>query len=296
MLFLPVLAAISASAGWALGSVLAERPAHALGAFEFTRIQFNACAAILIILCTGFSLWSSASVKDWPAYATSIVTAVIGHLALTACLRRGGARRIEVVLSLRAPIVAVMAYAWLGETLDGLDAGGGAICLMGVVVAILSKNAKQAVNNEEHPKVGLFIALGLLATASNGVGYLVMKPALEGGTNPLVVSAIRLLGAAFILSVLGLWPLKAFHSQTPLTPALLFQTILPGIIGYVVASSLLFYAFSTLDAGIAAVLGSLAPILILPIQVLRDRKTPSAGAASGAMLAVIGAMIIVSQK
>lgn len=293
MLFLSALAAIAASSGWAIGSLLAERPALALGAFEFTRIQFIACAAILVVVCTGMSLWPTASVQDWPAYTISIVTAVIGHLALTACLRSGGARRIEVVLSLRAPIVAVLAYLWLGETLGGGDATGGVIVLMGVLIAVLSKDRKQAPDTENTHRTSLFIALGLLATTCNGIGYLIMKPALEAGTNPLVVSAVRLLGAAFILSVIGLWPSKTFHPQSPITPMLLFQTILPGVIGYVIASSLLFYAFATLDGGIAAVLGSLAPVLILPIQVIRDLEAPSAGAVIGAVLAVVGVTIIV---
>lgn len=293
MLFLSALAAIAASGGWAIGSLLAERPARVLGAFEFTRIQFTACAAILVVICTGMSLWPSASIEDWPAYTISIVTAVIGHLALTACLRSGGARRIEVVLSLRAPIVAVMAYLWLGETLRGSDAAGGVICLTGVLIAVLSKDNKQAIDIGHTHRTSLFIALGLLATTCNGIGYLIMKPALEGGTNPIVVSAVRLLGAAFIVSVIGLWPSKNFRPHRPMTRILLFQTIVPGIIGYVIASSLLFYAFATLDGGIAAVLGSLAPVLILPIQVIRNRQAPSAGAVLGAILAVVGATIIV---
>ena len=92
------------------------------------------------------------------------------------------------------------------------------------------------------------ILLGIAATAFQGFGFLVMKPAMLAGTDPIAASAIRLLGAAFLISVVALWPAKAFKPQTAITPYLLGRTILPGFIGYGVSSTLLLYAFATLDA------------------------------------------------
>ena len=295
MILISSLCAIGASAGWAVGSMLAERPARALGAFAFTQIQFIACAILLVVLCSAFSLWSSANVRDWPAYAISILTAVVGHIALTACLRRGGARRIEVILSLRAPIVVLMAYLWLGETLGSRDLLGGTVCIVGVLIAVVSRDRGRKCDSDTTRLLSTFLGLGLLATVCNGAGYLVMKPALEDGTNPLVVSAIRLIGAAAIMSAIGLWPSRTLRAQTPVTPFLFVETVLPGVIGYVIASSLLLYAFATLDAGIAAILGSLAPVLILPIQAVRNKSLPGLGAIFGAALAVAGTTLIILQ-
>jgi drug/metabolite transporter (DMT)-like permease len=126
-----------------------------------------------------------------------------------------------------------------------------------------------------------------------GIGFLSVKPAMAEGMPPLAVSAVRLLGAAFLMSVVGLWPARIFRSKTPLTPPLLGQTILPGIIGYIVSTSLLLYAFANFHAGLAAILGSLSPVLVLPILWLKEGQAPSCMATIGALTVIGGTAIIV---
>ena len=120
-----------------------------------------------------------------------------------------------------------------------------------------------------------------------------MKPAMLAGTEPLAASAIRLLGAAFLISLIALWPSKIFASHCKLTPQLLGRTILPGFIGYGISSSLLLYAFANFDAGIATVLGFLSPVIILPILWFKEGIPPRPQAVLGAALAVIGTAVIV---
>jgi drug/metabolite transporter (DMT)-like permease len=71
------------------------------------------------------------------------------------------------------------------------------------------------------------------------------------------------------------------------------RTILPGFIGYGVSSTLLLYAFATIDAGIAAVLGSLSPVLVLPLLWLKEGVFPSWQANVGAAVSVAGTAMIV---
>lgn len=293
MVLLSSLAAIAASVGWASGTVLAERPARSLGSFAFIRVQVVACSAILIAFCSVGSLWSTVSLEHWPMYAVSTCALLIGLLSFTSCLRSGGPRRSEIVFSLRAPIVAVMAYAWLGETLSLIDILGGALCLSGIVLAVLSKDQRhqETVSNTKH-HVRFFI-IGFVGVTCQGLAYLIVKPALESGTSPFAVSAIHLTGAAIIVFIVATWPSPILRPHTALTPSLAFRAVLPGVIGYVFASSALLYAFSTLNGGIAAVLGSLAPVLVIPIQAIRDRQFPTMGAVLGAAAAVSGAALIV---
>jgi len=76
-------------------------------------------------------------------------------------------------------------------------------------------------------------------------------------------------------------------------PQLLGRTILPGFIGFGISSSLLLYAFANFDAGIATVLGSLSPVIILPILWFKEGIPPRPQAVLGAALAVIGTAEIV---
>ena len=294
MFILAPLAAVLASLGWATGIVLAQGPARALGPFEFTRIQVIACSAIMALICTVLGYWRSVDWSHWPAFAASVLFGIVlGNLAMIACLARGGPRRTEVLLSLKAPLVGVMAFIWLGEVPGVADAFGAAVVLAGITLAILSGSNKRSDSDTLRGGLLPVIALGLGATTCMGFGFLALKPALQAGLDPLAASAIRLLGGAFVISVIGLWALRVFQGRSGLTPRLLGATILPGVIGYAISSSLLLYAFAHFDAGIAAVLGSLSPIFVLPILWLKEGIRPPLAALSGAALTVLGTGIIV---
>ena len=293
MFILPALAAICASFGWATGIVLAQWPARQLGAFEFTRIQLIACSAILSACVSVLGYWATISWAYWPSFiASTVIGIVLGNLAMIECLRRGGPRRTELILSLKAPIVAVMAYIWLYEIPSLNDLLGAGIALLGVVLAVFFGSDERSDSDIKTGSIATIFALGFAATAFQGFGFLVVKPAILAGTDPLAVSAVRLLGAALLISVVALWPIKAFKPKTQVTPYLLGRTILPGFIGYGISSTLLLYAFSMLDAGIAAVLGSLSPVLILPILWFKEGLVPRPQAVAGAFLAVSGTAVI----
>lgn len=293
MVLVPVLAALGASLGWATGIVLAQHPARLLGAFEFTRIQLIACSAILAALCSILGYWPSVAWQNWPAFAASICFGIVlGNLAMIECLRRGGPRRTELLLSLKAPIVGLMAFFALGERPSPSDIVGAVIILSGVCLAVFFGSNDRSKSDTLEGRVLVVVLLGLTATSFQGFGFLVMKPAMIEGTEPLAASAIRLVGAAFLISLVALWPASIFKAQAELTPTLLGRTILPGFIGYGVSSSLLLYAFANFDAGIAAALGSLSPVFVLPILWLKEGVIPRFQAILGAVVAVSGTAVI----
>lgn len=294
MLILPILAALTASFGWAAGIVLAERPAKHLGSFEFTRIQLIACSAIMLIMCTGLGYWPTVKWEYWPSFVASICFGlVLGNLAMIECLRRGGPRRTELLMSLKAPCVAVMAFLWLNEAPSKEDILGAVITLAGVALAVFFGGNERSASDVKTGSIMTVVLLGLTATACQGFGFLVMKPAMLAGTEPVAASAIRLLGAAFLISIIALWPSKLFKHHGDMTPNLLGRTILPGFIGYGLSSSLLLYAFANYDAGIAAVLGSLSPVLVLPILWFKEGLLPRPLTILGPAMAVIGTAVIV---
>ncbi|WP_120501363.1 DMT family transporter [Roseovarius sp. EL26] len=294
MFILPLCAAVGASTGWAVGIVLAQAPARALGAFEFTRIQLIVCAALLAVICTVFGLWHSVAWAYWPAFVVSICFGIIlGNLAMIECLRRGGPRRTELLLTFKGVFVMIMAYLWLGEAIEYSDLLGAAVVLCGVFLAIQYGSDEVGETDHLTGSIMSVIVLGLVATACQGMGFLIMKPAMQAGTEPLAASAIRLLGAALIISVVGLWPAQIFRPQAEMTPQLVCQTIVPGVIGYAVSSSLLLYAFAHYHAGVVAVLGSLSPVLVLFVIWIKEGTPPGILAMLGATLAVLGMGIIV---
>lgn len=291
-MLLGMLAAAGASCGWATGMMLAHAPARQLGAFEFTRIQLLASGFAMGLLAAFLGYWPSVTWEEWPAFLISILLGVIlGNLAMVECLRRCGPRETELVISLKAPLVALMAFLWFGETLALPDLAGGAVVLVGIGLAVMSGQSR----TERAPggNVGAVLFFGGLAAASQGIGFLTLKPAMLAGSEPVALSAVRLLGAALVISLVALWPTATAKASVTLTPVLLIRTVIPGLIGYGVSTSLLLYAFAHTEAGIAAVLGSLSPVLILPMTWVAEGRRSSPQACIGALLSVLGSAIIV---
>jgi len=293
MVIIASAAALAASFAWACGIVIAHRPAQLVGSFEFTRIQLIACGAILSALSAVLGLWPSVAWQHWPAFLFSIVVGVVlGNLAMVECLRRGGPRRTELLIALRAPIVAITAFFWLGERLTPDDLVGAVVALGGVALAILYGRAKEGESDAPRSPLASVILLGLAAALCQGIGFLVLKPAMEAGTAPLAAAAIRTTGAGFLIALLALWPSPAFRPQGAVTPGLLLRTVLPGVLGYCVASTLLLYAVANMDAGVATVLGSLSPVMVLPLIWLTSGRRPRGAAWIGAALTVLGTGVI----
>ncbi|WP_371256687.1 DMT family transporter [Roseibium sp. TrichSKD4] len=292
----PVLAAVGASAGWATGSALAQYPARQLGAFEFTRIQLLTCGALLWFLSAVFGLWPSINWAHWPEFVlSSLVGIILGNLAMIELLRQAGPRLTELLMCLKAPIVAVLAFIWFDEVLNPAQVLGGALVIVGVILAIGRSHGRDGLALRGL-RSSLWIAfLGLSAAAFQGVGFLAVKPALEAGAEPLAIGAIRLSMAAAIISLIALWPATLFRPHSGTTPYLLLRTVLPGVIGYGLSTSLLLYAYANMEAGLAMVLGSLSPILIIPVLWLRDGQLPNTNGVTGAGLAICGIALIALQ-
>ncbi|QFT33501.1 EamA-like transporter family protein [Labrenzia sp. THAF82] len=286
--------ALFASIGWASGIVLAQMPAKALGAFEFTRIQLIFCAALMGVLSSLFDLWPSIDWQHWPAFLVSSLGGILlGNLAMIECLRRGGPRLTELLLCLKAPVVAGLAYFWIGETIGPVDLLGGVLILAGLVIAIRFGSQAEREEGVAGKRLLSVVLLGLLAATLQGAGFLAVKPALTAGAEPVAVTAIRLLGAAAVISLASIWPSQAVRADTETSPYLLFRTIMPGVIGYGISSSLLLYAFANTQAGVAAVLGSLSPLCVLLILWATKGKRPGLEAMAGTAIAVIGTAVIV---
>lgn len=293
MSVLASMAALAASFSWAAGAILAYTPAARLGAFEFTRTQLVSSSALLLLIVTLVGGWSSVSWVHWPNFAaSSLIGVVLGNLAMVACLRRGGPRRTQLLMSLSVPLAMVLGSLLLGETIPLTKAAGAALVLGGVGLAIMYGRGAVVLEPLQGP-VKWVIILGFLAAMCQAIGLIALKPALLAGTDPLAASALRTGGGALVMTIVGLWPAAVFQPMTKPTGRVVLAAIIPGFLGYIVAVSLLLYAVRSHEAGIAVALGSIAPVIMLPMIWLTSKRPPALQAWFGVCLVIVGTGLIV---
>ncbi|MBL0405941.1 DMT family transporter [Microvirga aerilata] len=292
MSVLAITAALGASFSWAAGAMIAHAPARRLGAFEFTRTQLISSSALLLLIASIAGSWPSVAWDHWPGFATSsLVGVLLGNLAMVACLQRGGPRRTQLLAAMSAPIAMVLGYLFLGETISPQKLAGAALALGGAGLAIMYGLGAGGLE----PAVGSLpriVILGLASATCQAIGLIALKPALLAGTEPFAASALRTTGGAFAMALIALWPLAAFQSATKPTGRLILWAILPGFLGYVVAVSLLLYAVRSYETGVAAALGSVSPIIMLPMIWFNTKRRPPLQAWIGAILVVLGTGLI----
>ncbi len=288
-----VAAALGASLSWAVGALVAHRPASLLGPFEMARVQLIAASVLLMAIVTLRGTWQSVDWSHWPSYVfASVIGVAVANVAMFACMRRGGPRRTQLLMAMNAPIAAVVGYALLGETLSGAKLFGAVVAFCGMILAIVFGGSSNHRFETIRGSLWALIALGLIAAASNAIGLVLLKPALLDGTDPLALNALRTLGGSLTISLVALWPAAAFAPQVSATPGLLLHTLMPAVLGFIIAVSLQLYALRALDAGVAVVLSSAAPVMLLPMIWAITGERPLLPAWLGASLALAGTGLI----
>lgn len=288
-----VIAALSASACWAAMTLLAHKPATLFGPFALTRLQLISAAGVLVALVTLQGGWASVAWSYWFAFViASVVGVVVGNVAMFACLSRGGPRRTQLLVSMNGPFAALLGYFFLGEIMTGRDITGCVVALIGMALAIRFGGNPDDRLEDVRGSLWVMIALGLSTALANAIGLVFLKPAMLAGTDPLAANALRTVGGALVMLIWSLWRVPQHPAPENPGIGLLAHAITPGIMGFVIAVSLQLYAVRWMDTGIAVVLSSTAPVIMLPMIWVITGKRPRLLAWIGALLALAGIALL----
>lgn len=299
------LAALSASAVWAVASLMFTRLSDDFGALV---INYLKCVIAVVMMMVTFlilegSLWPttmSLSNLGWLA-ASGIVGLTIGDTAFFNALTRIGPRRALLLMALSPPTTALLAVAFLGEPIT-LRLGVGMLLTIGGVVWVILERTQPAADDapsevdvDPDTNRGVMVAgvlFALLAMFCQSAGNVLTK---AGGTadSPLAISIIRLAAGIFgLFLVLGLTgrlastlePFKKARSSWVLVVA----TFLGTYLGIWLLNAGLKYSL----AGIAATLSSTSPIFVLPLAYYIQKEKLSFRSIAGAVVAVSGVATI----
>lgn len=287
------LAALGAAACWTLGPLIATRVVREIGAVRFSRVRSGMFFVLTLLIGLIGGSWAGLS---WEAVAwlaaSGVVGVAIGDVFLFASYKMVGPRLGSLLYMTSAPYTVVLAWGFLGETLAGQALAGGALTLAGICIALLRRETEAKGFGLEADGMLKGVLFGLIAAAAQAAGTLLSKPALLLGVDPLTAAPIRT-GAAMLAIALVTLPtagFSAYRMPLRLMPWTLLQACF-GSTGVI----LLLIAIGTTSAGIAAILASLPPIIMLPILRFGFGARISALSWIATFTAFVGVVLILSR-
>ncbi|WP_231732048.1 DMT family transporter [Rheinheimera sp. EpRS3] len=287
--------ALAAAACWALGSLLSAQASSHLGAFAFTRWRMLCAASLLWLIAAISGGWATLAFSSFGLLLLSGVIGIfIGDTALFAAMNRLGPRRAGVLFATHSLFSVVLAYFFLGETLWGWTLIGSSLLISGVMTAIFFGKRKTELHAWEANQSQLTsgVALGLLAALCQAVATLMLKPLMETDIDAVAASAVRMTTAFVLHQIIFMLGFKVARAYLPMNKKVFLLVLANAALSMVLGMTLILQALKYGDAGLVAILSSVSPVLVLPLLWLIYKRSPATGAWLGAVLTVLGTMLI----
>jgi drug/metabolite transporter (DMT)-like permease len=269
-------------------------------AFESASLKVGSVSVNIIRLVLGFLFLSTftlftrgmflpldAQGRNWLWLTISgLVGFVMGDLFLFKSYTIIGSRFAMLLMALAPPMAAVFGLILLDEHLGGFALAGMGLTVGGIALAILGREEKKAKIKLKLSPVGILFALG--GALGQALGLVLSKLGMQG-YNPFAATQIRILagisGFAILITFMGRWP-KVFE-------ALQHRKAMKGIAIGSFFGPFLGVSFSLMsvvytEAGIAATIMSIIPVLIIPPAILIFRQKVTWAEILGAVISVAG--------
>jgi drug/metabolite transporter (DMT)-like permease len=291
-MYIAEISALAAALCWAFGGLLATNPARALGAVAFNRVRMSMVFVMLSCLALATGGWWTLSASFCSVLiASALVGIFIGDTCFYEAIRRLGPRRTGILFGMNAPITALLGYFALGEQLPANTTIGCALIMAGVFLAVFhgSTSVQRHSFEETRGKIAVGISLGLFAAFCQAVSLIIARPVLASGADAVAASALRVGTAALALTATLIFRSPALRPAVPMSPRLLGQVALSGLVGMGLGMTFLLNALAHGPAGLVSTLSATSPVLILPVLWVATKERPAPWAWVGALLAVAGA-------
>lgn len=296
------IAALGAAICWAVAGLFSVAPIKALGPIGYsrTRMLFAVITLIIYLVLTGqLSLLSSISLDNLLILILSGVVGIwFGDLMIYITVDRLGPRRTSVLFALNAPMQVLLGMIFLGETMSFIEFVGCVFVMTGAYCAIVFGKRVSQVHKWEDIKGSLFagVLFGLGSALGQALGAFIVKPVMETGIAPEVATLIRCFSALVLFYICFVLPIPNQSMKTKPNVLIISQVVISEFLGMLIGMSLLLYAMANGDLGRVAIFSALAPVLMLPLIWITTKERPALGAWVGSCLAVLGIILLSTDK
>jgi drug/metabolite transporter (DMT)-like permease len=288
------VAALGTAVCWTASSLAFEAAGRRVGSLAVNLIRLVMAVFLLgafTMVTRGMPLPLDASAHAWLWLALSgLVGFTIGDLCLFRAFVVVGARVSMLLMTLVPVITAAAGYLVMGEVLSPTQLLGMALTIAGVSTVVWERRRNAEGGLERLPVSG--VLLGLAGAAGQAVGLVLSKVGM-GNYNAFAATHIRVIagcvGFAVVFTLTGWWPRVRSAVRDRRAMAV---TGVGAVFGPFLGVSLSLLAVKLTEAGVAATLMALAPVLIIPVSVVAFRERIAWPTIIGAAVAVSGSALL----
>ncbi len=201
-----------------------------------------------------------------------------------------GPRLAMLLMTLWPAIAALLAWAFLGQTLTLLK-GGAMLVTLGGIALVVAEKGRSAADPAKPRRYGLGLLLGLGGAVGQAVGFIFSKLGMAGGLSPISANVVRVSTGFLALAIWQLLRREIVPNLRRLSDRKALGLITLGaFFGPVTGVMLSLFAIKyASNLGIASTLMSLSPVILLPVSVLVEKEKVGPWAVIGTLVSIGGA-------
>lgn len=284
------LAALASAGAWALGSILFHGVGDKLSPLGMNLWKCSAGALFLgaAVTVTGISRIES---RDFLVLgASGLLGIACGDTFFFKSLMSLGPRPAMLFGALEPVFTVLLALVFLREK-PSTVAWAGIVCTVAGVTWVMWERSSSEPGQKSRAEGIIYALLGVLCA---GGGIILAKIGMASSDNSsLQATFIRILWGGAGLAFWGLFTRGLGGLLSPVTDSKLLKELLVAVFVIIFGGFWLFlFSLKHLDASVAVILNSTAPVFVLPLAVFILKEKITFRAVLGAVVAVAGVALI----
>jgi drug/metabolite transporter (DMT)-like permease len=201
-----------------------------------------------------------------------------------------GPRLSMLLMTLWPAMAALLAWAFLGQTLTLLKGCAMLVTLVGIALVVAEKG-RSAADPQKPRRYGLGLLLGLGGAVGQAVGFIFSKLGMAGGLSPISANVVRISAGFAALAAWQILRREIAPNLRRLSDRKALSLITLGaFFGPVTGVMLSLFAIKyASNLGVASTLMSLSPVILLPISVFIEKEKVGLSAVLGTLVSIGGA-------
>jgi drug/metabolite transporter (DMT)-like permease len=293
-------AALMTAVFWTVTSMSFEAAGKRIGSLNVNLIRLYLAFiiySIYLYFARGMFFPTDATGFAWLWLAISgLVGFAIGDLLLFQAFVVVGARISMLLMSLVPPITALLGWMILGETLSLQSTAGMFITISGIAIVVTTRGGLDQTSKTKkriklsYPILGILLGIG--GAAGQAVGLVLSKYGMKD-YDAFAASQIRVLAGLVGFTLIFAFMRRWDKLKTGIKNRKGMQfTVLGSIFGPFLGVSFSLLAVQNTNAGVAATIMSIVPILLIPPAIIFFKEKINLREVIGSILAVGGVALL----